>query len=146
MNRRILLFTALTLVFTATKPLLATAQKTQPPTIETSKNEIINPINGKTLRWIWQEGMYGGNSYEAHFQQDGHVSWKITAGPDAGNTATANVYNVQQVANDVFVVSWLQTDGYTVSITINMTTKKIYGAVSARDEWYPVSGTLEGIE
>ncbi|MGL9861254.1 hypothetical protein IGJ68_002140 [Enterococcus sp. DIV0564] len=99
-------------------------------------------VQGKTIKWEWTKGEYSGAIYQNTFHEDGKVTWKGIAGAEAGDSATEDKYSVEQVTDSVFMVSWLENIGDTVTITLNFENHTIFGVISNNKEWTVVSGKI----
>ena len=109
-------------------------------------------IRGKTIRLIWTEGPTKGGTYEHVFHEDGTVEWRRTD-QSAEKSATGEAqkpaaperpnYGAVQVTDDVFVVSYLASSGYTLTVVLNFRDHTVVGFASGAKEWYPVAGKFE---
>ena len=118
-------------------------------TIETKEienNNIMETIKGKTITWEWTKGAFKGGIYKNTFHKDGRVHWRGIAGAEAGKDGIEKEYSEMNVAENVFSISWLESIGYTVTVTLNFNNNTIYGIASNEKEWYPLSGVIKGVE
>ena len=82
------------------------------------------------------------------FHEDGTVEWRDAEAPQADNQgdnpAKERVeYAAIHVADGVYVVSYLATSGYTLTVVLNFQNSKLVGFASGAKDWYPVQGTFE---
>src|SRR5687767_11877803 len=80
----------------------------------------VNPLSGKTIRFTFSEGPTKGAAYDHTFHDDGTVTWRDSAAPKRdepsekasardgkGEKEPPTEYGSFQVADDVYVVSYL---------------------------------------
>lgn len=101
-------------------------------------------IRGKILRWTWTEGPTQGKTRVHVFHEDGTVEWRDAEAPQKEGPARERVeYAAIQVADGIYVVSYLATSGYTLTVVLNFQNSKMVGFASGTKDWYPVQGTFE---
>jgi hypothetical protein len=104
-------------------------------------------VRGKTIRLIWTEGPTKGTTHEHVFHQDGTVEWYDPKdGQKAGAAKERPKYGATKVADDIYVVSYLASSGYTLTVVLNFRDHKIVGFASGAKEWYPLQGTFEVVQ
>lgn len=119
----------------------------------------MNPLRGKTIRFTFREGPTKGASYDHTFRDDDTVTWRDSAGPKRdGPSEKASVKNGKadeeppteygsfQVADDVFVVSYLSKSGYTLTVALNFETDELFGFASNHENWYRVRGIFDVLD
>jgi hypothetical protein len=101
-------------------------------------------VRGQTLRFAFEDGPTRGKTYEHVFDGDGTVTYRDANdqadGKAAGEKAT---YGVFQVADDVQLVSYLSSSGFTLTLALNFADNRIHGFASNDKQWMPVTGRLE---
>jgi hypothetical protein len=106
--------------------------------------ETTSTLAGRTFKWTFTEGPTAGGTYEHTFDSDGSVSFRKVEDGGATGKGTRADYASFEVAPDVHLVSYLgKESGYTLTVAMNLATKRLYGFASNDKEWYPVSGTLD---
>ena len=55
-------------------------------------------------------------------------------------------YAAMKVAEEIFLVSYLASSGYTLTVALNLRSHKVFGVASNAKEWFPTQGTLEVVE
>jgi hypothetical protein len=113
-------------------------------------------IRGQTIRYIWQKGPTQGKSYEHVFHRDGTVEFReIGAAPSGGGASRAKEgteqghapervpYAAMEAAPDVYAVSYLASNGYTLTVVLDFRTKRMVGIASGGKTWVPVEGIFE---
>ena len=103
-------------------------------------------LKGKTITWTWAEGAFKGGKYQATLLTNGKIHWKGLEGAEKGQEAIDKEYSVVKVSEDVHVLSWLESVGWTVTVTINLKENTAFGFVSNKNEWYPLAGAVESIK
>jgi hypothetical protein len=110
-------------------------------------------VRGKTMRWTWTEGPTQGKTHEHRFHEDGTVDWReasesASGGP--GPTAAPRPsgpervpYAAIEVGPSVYVVSYLASSGFTLTVVLNFDTRRLVGFASGGKEWHPLAGTFE---
>lgn len=111
-----------------------------------------NPLAGRVFRWTFSGGPTAGKTYEHTFNQDGTVVFKEVGGAPApsgggsGGGMPGAKYASFEVAPNTHLVSYLSSHGYTLTVAMNLSSKKIHGFASNDKEWYPVEGTVEVVK
>jgi hypothetical protein len=105
-------------------------------------------IRGKTMRWTWTGGPTQGKTHVHVFHEDGTVEWRDAEAPlkadQEGDPAKERVeYAAIEVADGVYMVSYLAPSGYTLTVALNCQNSRIVGFASGAKEWHPVQGTFE---
>jgi hypothetical protein len=115
----------------------------QTPTAETTHS---NRIRGRTLRYTWTEGPTKGSSHEHAFNDDGTVVWSCVSGPQKGHSGREKDYAAMRAGNDVYLVSYRASSGYTLSVALNFQDNTMVGIASGTKDWHPCKGTFEVIK
>ena len=100
-------------------------------------------ISGHTLRFTWDEGPTRGETHEHDFNADGSVDYrKIEAGKEAGKPTHEKKYGAMRVSDDVSIVSYLGSAGFTLTVALNFADHRIAGFASNDKQWFPVKGSF----
>jgi hypothetical protein len=104
-----------------------------------------SPLAGRIFRWTFAGGPTAGKTYEHTFNTDGTVTFKEAGGaaPGGGGAMPGVKYASFEVAPDIHLVSYLSSHGYTLTVAMNLASKKLHGFASNDKEWYPLEGTVE---
>jgi hypothetical protein len=108
-----------------------------------------SPLAGRVFRWTFSGGPTAGESYEHTFDADGTVTFKAAgaAAPSDGGAAMPGVkYASFEIAPNVHLVSYLSSHGYTLTVAMNLDSKKLHAFASNDKEWYPLEGTVEVVK
>jgi hypothetical protein len=102
------------------------------------------------------DGPTKGKTYEHVFHDDGTVEWRdanaprkaATEAPDDGDAAKKKrvEYAAVKIADDVYLVSYLSNEGYTLTVALNFDDNSITGFASGAKEWHEIHGTLEIVD
>ena len=105
-------------------------------------------LAGRTLRWTFEDGPTSGRTYEHSFHADGTVTYyevEPAAAPPAARPASGPRYAAWEVAPATHLVSYLGDAGYTLTVALNLDTRRCFGVASNETEWYPVSGIVHDV-
>src|SRR5438874_11961846 len=101
-----------------------------------------NLLAGRIFRWTFSGGPTAGKTYEHTFNPDGTVIFKEVGGATPSGGAMPGVkYAAFEIAPNIQLVSYLSSHGYTLTVAMNLTSKKLHGFASNDKEWYPAEGT-----
>ena len=101
-------------------------------------------VRGKTVRLTWTEGPTRGATHEHVFHQDGTVEWHDAGGAGKGDAVKERPpYAAVEVADGVYVVSYLAASGYTLTVVLNFRNQKVVGFASSAKDWHLVRGRFE---
>jgi len=119
----------------------------QNTTINSQKMENSNQFYGKTIQHTWTEGAFAGGSFKNQYRSDNSASLECVAGGYKGTKVELKTYSARNIGNNLWLMSWLEESGYSVSIVFDFTNKKVTGTISKPNaEIYPVSGTIDSVE
>ena len=111
-----------------------------------------SPLAGRVFRWTFAEGPTAGKTYEHTFNPDGTVIFKeaggaATSGGDGGGGAMPGAKYVSfEIAPNIHLVSYLSSHGYTLTVAMDLDSKKFHGFASNDKEWYPLEGSVEVVK
>lgn len=134
---------AMTMIFTF--GIAQTKIKTNTKTSQKIENS--NQFYGKTIQHTWTEGAFAGGSFKNQYRNDNSASLECVAGGYKGTKAELKTYSARSLGKNLWLMSWLEESGYSVSIVFDFDNKKVTGTISKPNaEFYPVSGTIDSIE
>ncbi len=113
----------------------------------TTNSMISNEILGKTVRLTWTDGPTKGSTHEHIFHEDGTVEWwaledgkmSITKKKAASDRPK---YLARDVAEQVVLISYLSSSGYTLTVALNFRSQTTVGVASNATTWTAVEGTF----
>ncbi len=108
-------------------------------------HETMTDLKGKTITWQWTKGAFKGGKYQVVLLTNGKIHWKGLEGAEKGQEAIDKEYRVVKVSENVHTFSWLESGGWTVTVTLNLRENTAFGFVSNKNEWYPLSGIIAEI-
>jgi hypothetical protein len=112
-------------------------------------------IRGKTIQFQWIEGPTKGMIHEHDFHEDGTVEWRDARSPAGSDTSGGAQqkpsqerpnYAAIKVAEDAYIVSYLASSGFTLTVVLNFRDQQLIGFASGAKEWYPIRGTFEVVK
>lgn len=107
--------------------------------------EIPHSLAGRTLQWRFDGGPTGDKTYEHTFRADGTVVYREVGKGDAKATADGEGgtrYASFEVAPDMHLVSYLAGSGYTLTVLVNRSARRVHGFASNDKSWFPLEGVL----
>jgi hypothetical protein len=105
-------------------------------------------LSGRVFNWTFSDGPTAGKTYEHTFAPDGTVKFREAgAAPSGGQSGEgampATKYAAFEIAPDMYLVSYLSSHGYTLTVAMNLDSKQLRGFASGNNEWHPLEGTVE---
>lgn len=93
----------------------------------------MDPIRGKTLRWSYDDGPVAGRTFEHVFGTDGRVVWRqVETEQDAPATGAepGAQYEAARMSDDIHVVSYLASSGWTLTTVVDFKARRIVSFAS----------------
>jgi hypothetical protein len=89
-----------------------------------------DPIRGKTLSFTFDDGPMAGKTFEHRFADNGTVTFHALgrgseAGTDKPDRGPGTKYEIAPVRDDVWAVSYLSSAGYTLTVVLDLATKRL---------------------
>jgi phenolic acid decarboxylase len=109
-------------------------------------DRIIDSLTGKTLCWTLADGPMAGKTYEHKFNADGTIEYRGVDGGVRGKPSRSRKAGTAKIEDQVFAMSYLGDSGYTLSVVLNFSTKKLVGFASNDKEWFQQHGTFDVVE
>lgn len=98
---------------------------------------------GRTIRWTFSDGPTKGHTFEHTFNDDGSVVWRSVDGASSTKLNREKVSGVAPVGDDVAVVSYLASNGFTLTVALNFTDMQMTGFASNNEVWTMQRGHFE---
>ena len=96
-----------------------------------------DPIRGKTIRWTFTDGVMKNKSFDHTFNDDGSLTFMMQNHGlytnDICKVTRIVKYVVATLGADVTIVSYFVPHGYTLTVAMDMKTKKLV-AFSSNDK------------
>ena len=104
-----------------------------------------HPLVGRTFIWMYETGMPGAG-FEVTFISDHQKTSKDVTGVAQGYAAT-HTYDLAVVAPNVYMISWLEDSGNTLTVVLNLNEMRIYSSYSTTaPERIFMTGTIREIK
>ena len=91
----------------------------------------------KSATYTWYEGAFKGGQYKLTLMEDA-VHWVGLEGGEKGQSGT-ETHHVN-LAPGLYLISWLESVGYTVTVILDTNNNQITGVVSKEKKFYPLAG------
>jgi len=99
-------------------------------------------LTGRTVRWTFADGPVAGKTYEHTFNADGSVDYRSAEEAPARAATHEKACATDKVSADVFVISYLATSGYALTVVLNFRNHRVIGFASNEEAWYRQQGTF----
>jgi len=111
-------------------------------------------VRGRTIRFVWTDGPTKGSTHEHVFNEDGTVVWRSVAAspgaPSAGDqrpeAAERPRYSAFTLTDDLALVSYLASSGFTLTVALNFKDSSLAGFASNDRSWFPLRGRLQAMD
>ena len=98
---------------------------------------------GRTIRWRFDDGPVAGQTFEHTFDSDGSVVWRSVDGPEPTKLHQEKFGAVAPISDDVVVVSYVSSGGYTLTVALNLAQGRMVAFASGHDTWVQQRGSFE---
>ncbi|RBQ27767.1 phenolic acid decarboxylase [Arcobacter sp. CECT 9188] len=88
---------------------------------------------------------YGTASYLVEYKSDDVLHWKAIKGEETGRESD-EAYKIQKLDENVYFVSWVEADGLSANIVLNLKEKKVNTFLKIDREIIPLSGIVNIIK
>jgi len=102
-----------------------------------------SPLLGKTIRWTFADGPVAGKTFEHVFNDDGSVDWCMVDGDERSPLHHESPASVDQIDDEVAVVSYRASSGYTLTVVLDLTDFRMIGFGSNSDMWSRQEGRFD---
>jgi hypothetical protein len=93
-----------------------------------------NPILGKRIEWTFDDGPMAHQTFEHTFDAEGGVSYRMPGADGAGQPTRVENAKVEPVGENVYVVSYLGAQGYTLTTILDIKTHRMVAIASNERE------------
>lgn len=100
-------------------------------------------LAGKKFRFTWTAGPTASATHEHVFHTDGTVAYAQIEPDRPPQYTTAKQYGAYQLAEDIYLMSYLGTAGWSLTVAMNFKDKRLQGFAANATQWYPVEGRFE---
>lgn len=98
-------------------------------------------LNGKTLRFHFDDGPMKGKEYDHTFHDNGKVDW----GAANSDTRTTSDGKLVRIGDDCYVGSYMGPNGYTLTAAMNLASGTLHAFASDGKTWSEHHGTVERV-
>ena len=107
----------------------------------------MNRLEGKTIRWTFNDGPVANESYEHAFGANGGLSYRKVEGEEDGEGTRVDKYESEEVGDDVVVFSYLAPDsGYTLTSVLDYGSNTVVAFASNEKMLAVQHGTFEEVD
>jgi phenolic acid decarboxylase len=98
---------------------------------------------GTTVRWRFDDGPVAGRNFEHRFNDDESVEYRMLDDHDNGRWARAEKCATSRLTDKVFAMSYLATNGYTLTAVLDFQTGAVVAFASNEKDWSAQEGAFE---
>ena len=98
---------------------------------------------GRRIRWRFDDGPVAGQTFEHTFDDDGSVVWRSVDGKEPTTLHYEKFGAVAPISDDVVVVSYVSSGGYTLTVALNLVQGRMVAFASGHDTWTQQRGSFE---
>jgi hypothetical protein len=102
-------------------------------------------IAGRTFRLSWMVQAGTQHTEEYVFHVDGSMSYAAVRGDRPARYRTLQQYGALDIAPDVCLVSFMDSEGRTLSFAMNFANGRAQGFASMGANWQPIQGKFEAL-
>ena len=103
-------------------------------------------IQGKTVRWKFDDGPTAGKSFEHTFRHDGGLTFAAINGDEKSKPSKVDHYEVAQVTPEVQAVSYLVPSGWTLTSVLDFVTNRLIAFASNDKQLVIQHGSFELVD
>ena len=86
-----------------------------------------HPLVGRKFSWTWETGFPGATFEVDFFSSD----MKRACGKNELCYSATHRYDIAQVDSGIFMVSWMESNGVTQSVVLNLNENRVFGSFSS---------------
>jgi hypothetical protein len=102
-----------------------------------------HPIVGNKIRWTFIDGPLAQKTFEHEFHRDGSVSYRMINGKKDAKATEVDNCQVVPVGEDVYAVSYLGSEGYTLTVVLDYRSHELVAFASNEESVQVQHGTFE---
>jgi hypothetical protein len=102
-----------------------------------------NPVTGHALRFKFSDGPVAGKSFDHTFSRNGQVTFREVGSDPNVKPGSADQYHVASLGPDVHALSYLASNGYTLTVVLDYKTLKLVAFASNEKSLTLQQGTFE---
>ena len=102
-----------------------------------------SPITGNSLRFKFADGPVAGKAFDHTFSRNGQVTFREVGGDPNAKPGSADQYQVASLGQDIHTLSYLASNGYTLTVVLDYKTMKLIAFASNATSLTLQRGTFE---
>ena len=91
---------------------------------------LTNHVTGRSLRFTFADGPMAGKSFDHTFSRNGNVTFREVDSDPNAKAGSADQYQVASLGQDVYAVSYLTSNGNTLTVVLDYKTLKLVAFAS----------------
>ena len=104
---------------------------------------VANPVTGHSLRFKFADGHMAGKAFDHTFNRNGQVTFREVGGDPNAKPGSADQYQVASLGHDIHALSYLASNGYTLTVVLDYRTMKLVAFASNDKSLTQQQGSFE---
>ena len=104
---------------------------------------VANPVTGHSLRFKFADGPMAGKAFDHTFSRNGQVTFREVGGDPNAKPGSADLYQVASLGHDIHALSYLASNGYTLTVVLDYRTMKLVAFASNDKSLTQQQGSFE---
>jgi hypothetical protein len=104
---------------------------------------VANPVTGHSLRFKFADGNMAGKAFDHTFNRNGQVTFREVGGDPNAKPGSADQYQVASLGHDIHALSYLASNGYTLTVVLDYRTMKLVAFASNDKSLTQQQGSFE---
>lgn len=104
---------------------------------------VANPVTGHSLRFKFADGPMAGKAFDHTFSRNGQVTFREVGGDPNAKPGSADQYQVASLGHDIHALSYLASNGYTLTVVLDYRTMKLVAFASNDKSLTQQQGSFE---
>ena len=104
---------------------------------------VANPVTGHSLRFKFADGPMAGKAFDHTFNRNGQVTFREVGGDPNAKPGSADQYQVASLGHDIHALSYLASNGYTLTVVLDYRTMKLVAFASNDKSLTQQQGSFE---
>jgi hypothetical protein len=104
---------------------------------------VANPVTGHSLRFKFADGPMAGKAFDHTFNRNGQVTFREVGGDPNAKPGSADLYQVASLGHDIHALSYLASNGYTLTVVLDYRTMKLVAFASNDKSLTQQQGSFE---
>ena len=104
---------------------------------------VANRVTGHSLRFKFADGPMAGKAFDHTFNRNGQVTFREVGGDPNAKPGSADLYQVASLGHDIHALSYLASNGYTLTVVLDYRTMKLVAFASNDKSLTQQQGSFE---